>query len=391
MRKQKKQLLVNWVYYPPAGHVVEALKHAYAYFLPNQEQVEVSLLLNAASTPALTEPCGWLSKVYPVSVAEVIADQDQAACLQAIPKDWDYIVHDPRTHADTFIPNWDEPELIATQQVLRGLFQATQWQCESGGFQLHWDDQGLRGADTPLPYLANAKMPYPTPPAAQLFVQCYRHDGPKLCILLRSGAGIAQSPSMLAWAEICTALIAAIPNLRIYVTGLSEAGEGERGREIVTKQEIDQLAAQLPQVVNCYDIGMWNQIALIEMCDLFCSPHTGFAFVSQLVNTPWLVIAGCPWCEYQFNGVPFYSALPNCEHYPAQERVTTECGRRWVEERQVVCMEDQNIRNRLSDIVVGAHLLLEKRLTFAEACQSHVDKLKAAGRDPQRFSYFDWR
>jgi hypothetical protein len=391
MSKQKKQLLINWVYYSPAGHIIEALKHAYAYFLPSQEQVEVSLLLNAASTPALTEPCGWLSNIYPISLTEVIAEREKAACLQAIPKHWDYIVHDPRTHAETFIPDWDESELIATQSILRGLFSAREWQCESSGFQVRWHDQGLRGVDTPLPYLANAKLPYPTPPAAKMFVQRYHHNGPKLCILPRSGAGIAQSPSMTAWTEICSALIAAIPNLRIYVTGLSEAGEGELGREIVTKGVIDQLAAQFPQVVNCYDIGMWNQIALIEMCDLFCSPHTGFAFISQLVDTPWLVVAGCPWCEYQFNGVPFYSALPNCEHYPAQERVTTECSRRWVEERQVVCMEDQNIRKRISDIVTSAHLLLEKRLTFEEACQYHVDKLKAAGRDPERFIYFDWR
>jgi hypothetical protein len=39
---------------------------------------------------------------------------------------------------------------------------------------------------------------------------------------------------------------------------------------------------------------MWNQLALIEQCDVFCSPHTGFAFLAQFVGTPWLTIAGCP-------------------------------------------------------------------------------------------------
>ncbi|MEZ4865865.1 MAG: hypothetical protein R3C14_31415 [Caldilineaceae bacterium] len=386
----KKQLLVNWVYYDPAGHVVEALKHAYAYYAPNQDEVDVSLLLNGDSTPALAAPCDWIRTVYPISLSEVVADGDKAACLQGIPQHWDYIVHDPRTRADAFLPGWDEPALIATQQVLRAHLQATLWQGESGCFQNRWHDQGLRGADTPLPYQANAKLPYPTPPDAQAFVQRYRHDGPKLCILPRSGAGLAQSPSMNAWTEICTALVDAIPDLRIYITGLSEAGAGERGSEVVTKQEIDQLAARLPQVVNCYDLGMWNQIALIEGCDLFCSPHTGFAFLSQLVDTPWLVVAGCPWPEYQFNGTPFYSALPNCENYPAQERTTTECGRRWVEERQVICMEDPNLRQRIPDIIAGARLLLAKTLTFDQACRLHVDKLKAAGRDPKRFLYFDW-
>lgn len=245
MSKQKKQLLVNWVYYPPAGHVIEALKHAYAYYLPNQEQIEVSLLLNAASTPALTEPCAWVSKVYPVSLAEVIADQEQAACLQAIPQSWDYLINDPRTRAEAFMPNWDEPELIATQQVYAGCCmpangRASQAVFKCVGMTRDYMDLTRRYPTWPMPNCPIQRRQIPnylcsvTNTMAQNFASSHA-----------VGRASPKAHQCMLPAEICTTL-AAIPNLRIYVTGLSEAGAGERGRSI-TKQEIDQLAAQLPR------------------------------------------------------------------------------------------------------------------------------------------------
>ncbi len=41
-----KTLLVNWVYYRPVGHVVEALKLAKGYKLANRD-LEVHMMLNA--------------------------------------------------------------------------------------------------------------------------------------------------------------------------------------------------------------------------------------------------------------------------------------------------------------------------------------------------------
>lgn len=388
----KKKLLLNWVYYDPAGHVIEALKNAYGYFEPNQSRVEISVLLNAKSAIALAEACDWISTIYPISLDEVMAHGAQASCLQPIPKTWDYVVHDPRTRPEAFVPGWDEAELIAAQAVLRPLFQATEWQDDSPGFEDRWHSAGLWRADTPLPYRANAQLVYPVPQAARDWVRRYQHDGPTLCILPRSGSGIAQSPSLRVWEQICTALAASIPNLRIYITGISQPWGGEPGVDSVVEADIDRLCERNGHIVNCYDIGMWNQIALIEACDLFCSPHTGFAFISQFVGAPWLIIAGCPWIEYLFNGTPFYSALPDCKDYPAQERTDTECCRRWLAGQQVVCMEDANILKRMPDIVAGARLLLDRSLTFEQACALHVSKLKAAGRDPkrQRLWYFDW-
>ena len=68
-----KRLLINWVYYPPAGHVVEAIQHAHGYHAANPD-LAISLLLSADARKALglAEGCPWLADVYTVSLAELI-------------------------------------------------------------------------------------------------------------------------------------------------------------------------------------------------------------------------------------------------------------------------------------------------------------------------------
>jgi hypothetical protein len=150
------------------------------------------------------------------------------------------------------------------------------------------------------------------------------------------------------------------------------------------------MAKEVPGIVDCFDIGTWNQIALIEECDLFCSPHTGFAFVAQFVGTPWLTISGCPWAEYLFNGVPFYSALPDCPNYPACSHRDSICMQRWFDGAQPDCMSDEAINRRIPDILSGARLLLAYGFDFKETCVLHIQKLKARNANPDHFRYFDW-
>ena len=88
--------------------------------------------------------------------------------------------------------------------------------------------------------------------------------------------------------------------------------------------------------------------------------------------------------------MPFYSALPECPNYPGAAYPESECMRRWNECVQPDCMADAAIQRRIPDIVAGARLLLERRLSFPEACQLHIDKLKSAGYDVKKgFGYFD--
>jgi hypothetical protein len=376
-----KQLLINWAFYPPAGHCAEALKHTYGYHLANRDQVEISLLLNADTPVELAQACPWIKQVYAVSLPEVVEQKEKAPCLQAIPREWDYLITDTRVKPEAWSAGWDEDELIETQAVLQPLLHARFWSGYTLGWGGKWLDQGTIGQDTPLPYHVNPSVTLPVPPAAREFVQQYQHAGPKMTLLPASGAGLAQSPSLPAWEQVCQALVESIPDIRLYVTGITGWGH-------VSSADVDGLAARVSNVVNCFDIGMWNQLALIGQCDLFCSPHTGFAFFAPMVRTPWLTISSCPWGEYLFNGMPFYSVLPDCPDYPSGERMETECTKRWMAEQQVCCMEDANVVKRIPDLIAGARLLLDPSFTYERAGELHIEKLKALGRDPMHFPYF---
>jgi hypothetical protein len=381
-----KMLLINWVFYLPAGHVAEALQHTYGYYLANKDHVEISLVLNAQSPTDLARACPWIARVYEVSLAEVVEHKEQAPCLQSIPRVWDYVITDPRVKPERMVAGWDEEDLIATQAVLQPFFQARLW----SGYSLGWEndlfgggylDQRTIGQDTSLAYRVNPHLRLPVPAAAREFVQRYQHAGLKLCILPVSTAGLAQSPSPRAWEQVCAAFAEAFPGVRMYITGITYLiDEGRRVGFDFGPEDARRIAAQVPGVEECFDIGMWNQLALMEQCDLFCSPHTGFAFFSQMVGTPWLTIAGCPWGEWLFNGVPFYSAFPDCPNYLAGSDRETECWKRWIACEQVRCMEDANVVKRIPGILAGARLLLDPTFTYERAMQLHIEKRKALDR-----------
>lgn len=384
----KQKLLINWAYYNPVGHLFEALQHARGYYAANHHAVDVYLLVNAASPTALVEACPWIAGVYSIDFADVVAHGEQAASLRAIPQEWEYIITDPRVRAEALRPGWDEDDLIATQAVVQSYLRATEWSGFSRGWECTWNTTGLLGTDDPLPYAANARFTLPLPHDAQAFVQRYHHDGPMICLLPGGSGGIAQSPSLELWAEMLRALATALPNLRVCVTGISRRIGGQTFTRDFSPTAIDELAQRLPFVTNCFDIGLWNQVALISASDILLAPHTGFAFTSQFVGTLWLALSGCPWPEYIFNGIPFYSVIPNCASYPAEGHTERECNQWLARGEKARCMEDEQLRARIPDLLQGAHFLLNPAVTYEQAIARHVANLRRQNRDMNQFRFF---
>jgi hypothetical protein len=81
--------------------------------------------------------------------------------------------------------------------------------------------------------------------------------------------------------------------------------------------ELRELLSHHSAPVDCFDIDLVEQLAIVESCNVFLSPHTGFSLAALAVGTPWLTISGGPWFECYFNHVPFRSILPDVERYPA--------------------------------------------------------------------------
>ncbi len=104
-----------------------------------------------------------------------------------------------------------------------------------------------------------------------------------------------QYPSIKFWTSLFKDINKKYPSCRIYLTGITKNNSKGTITLAYTSKELTYLGNKFDNIVNCYDIGFWNQIALIKNCDVFIAPHTGFAFLAPLVKTPWLAISGRLW------------------------------------------------------------------------------------------------
>jgi hypothetical protein len=129
-------------------------------------------------------------------------------------------------------------------------------------------------------------------------------------------------------------------------------------------------------MIDCYDIGLWNQLAIVKQSDVFLSPHSGFAFLAPCVNTPWLAISGGDWPEYFFNHVPFYSVLPDNPEYPCYgDSSTLDSGHRT---GKIPDMDPQKFDKRIPEIVEAAKLLMDDGFTYEKALQRHRRNIQNA-------------
>ncbi len=369
----KKKLLLNWVYHPPVGHAVEALKLAKGYSLANKN-LDVYLLLNADTPTELADACPWIKKTYPISTDEVFKYGEKAKCLKMIPKNWDYINNDNR--AGRLVNGNDRAELVKTQEVLHQIFHTKNYVKQSK------DNQ-----DSVLSFAPNPKIILPVPAKAKAFVKKFKHRGPTITIMLGGTKGLRQSPSVEMWLKICLALEKAIPNLKIYFTGITKSDHNRTFTKDFTLDDINYLTEHLKNAESAYNIGLWNQIALVKKCGAFLSPHTGFAFLAFAVGTPWLEIATCRWPLYFVNDVPFYSVLPLCKSYPSLDNRSKECDRLLREGKSVACVADDLIVKKIPEIVKGTKLLLDKSFTYQKAIKLHLRKIKK-GYDINNFPSF---
>jgi hypothetical protein len=161
-------------------------------------------------------------------------------------------------------------------------------------------------------------------------------------------------PSVAAWRLIMDAL----PEGGIALVG--RLGGGRRTSTSIGRDELADLLAHPRAPVDCFDLPLGEQLAIVEACDVFISPHTGFGLAALAVGTPWLTISGGRWFEYFFNRVPFRSIIPDTERHPFPS------------------MSDERIRDDLDRIVAAAGELAAGTLDYERALREYFDELVAA-------------
>ncbi len=65
-------LLLDWLYYEPVGHMVEALKVSRGLTSKNPG-LRVTVLINSDAPLTLADACPWVERVIPIDLEEVVA------------------------------------------------------------------------------------------------------------------------------------------------------------------------------------------------------------------------------------------------------------------------------------------------------------------------------
>jgi hypothetical protein len=355
-----KRLLLNYLCRAFVGHSVEALRYARGLLEANPG-TEVHLALSDRCVPEIAQGCPWLTRVYPIHLADL-------PDLGHLPTDWDYIVDDLTIVHET--DTIDSALLDAEALALRRYYQLT-------AEVLTAKARGTLSPSLRLPkglaYRPQAQVTLSVPAANRSFVERYRHTGPKIGVLLGGSFAYQWYPDVSSWIKILGALRESLPAARFHVTGVRQPGHGQTRTAGYTDQDIAQVLTSGPDTVDCYDIGFWNQVALMESCDLIIAPRTGFAALALCVGTPWLTISGGDWPEYFFNGVPFYPVLPDDPDYPYRAQLYPEDT-----PTKIPSMRPANLDRKIPEIVEAASLLLNPDFTYAASVQRYRENIARA-------------
>jgi hypothetical protein len=360
----RKRLLINWVYYPAIGHTIEALRYVMNFRRANPDLL-IGLALNARAGVELAGCVPGLDSVYPVRVeAFEEAGVDGLAELAPIPREWDYLLVDPRHSYPMGWAALDRCETAFQQYIRAGVVD-------------NWSQPVEE-----FPPGHNGPLELVLPQTARDFAQGFLTQGRSPCIsmVLGSGAEPSRTPPLAFWKQLVGALLSEYPNAEVYLLGaLRPAGTTTQG---ITRAWIEELSAAFPQVRDAFDLGLLNQLAIAQRCDLHISPHTGMSFAVQCVGTPWLVISGGDIAENIVNGVPFASIYPDCDRYPcgpwfAPEKnpMLPECEDRRQLKRPFLCLSEERLMEKLPNFLESARALIRKERPYLTGVEEHYQSM----------------
>lgn len=364
-----KTLLVNWVYYKPVGHALEAIQTARGFYEADND-LKISILLNSETPCELGEVCSWIEKVYPIDVIQVNELGLKADCIKNIPKEWDYIVTDERYVNN---PGSYAESLKYVNDLIVDYFQARIWK----GCRLQPPFENAPE------YKVDNVVRFQIPFNAKKDVEKYANTGLKICFLPAGASPVNIYPNAQWWSDMISAVTKRFPDVKFYMTGAKSRAGNRSASYTFTEADISMILSKNDNVENCFDIGFINQLALLEFCDILIAPHSGFAFLASCVNTPWLSLSGASWPEYFYNRTKFYNVLPQCTDYPCYTGMKEECESNINAGKMIECMNNENLS--IQDVIKGIELLTDPDFSFKKSVNLYVENLTKNAYDLNKF------
>jgi hypothetical protein len=332
------------------------------------------VLLNGATPAELAACCPFVARVYPVGYVDFLGREgDPAAALEEVPRDWDYVVDDRRSR---------DPRQLEFRG-LRLYYEAAHRHFRA---RVH---HGTAGSEPPA-YQPHGRLRLELPEASRKrAADTVCRGGVRIAFMPAGSSEPSRYPSADGWAVVVSALAAAFPDACFCLIGKLE--RDARTSTSASAEDFERIAAAASRAVSVVDEPLLDQLAHVEACDLFLSPHTGFGPAALSVGTPWLTLSGGPWHEWFFNGVPFYSVIPDTTRYPCFTQI--DGPPLLVEDDgapRTPSMTRSRIEDDLPELVEAARLLVGGRLGYEEALQRYFPRLlEAYGGDRSRIFSFD--
>lgn len=349
---------MNFVYCDPVGHAIEALHYCHGYHRADPD-LRISLALSSGTPTELASLCPYISDVFPIEIEVFESNPTEFPGFAAIPAGWDWVVDDGRGHLK---------DQRAMFPGLAGYYDVADEHFSSTGSTI-----GAAGSQPPA-YLAGEPFRLAMPEGAcQYAEQLWKGARPRIAILPAGSGPRSVYPSLRSWRLILTALLERFPDATFCFVGkLKEDG---RTRTSFGRDEIDELLSAVPRWVDAVDLALIDQLAVVAACDVLVSPHSGFGMAALAVGAPWLTIAGNKWPEYYYNGVPFYSVLPDLERFPAYSGLEPDPEPVEDDGPRSPSMCYDRIHADLGEIVEGASRLIERRWPYETAMKDHFRRM----------------
>jgi hypothetical protein len=353
-----ERVLVNFFYAHPVGHAVEALAFAHGHHRADPTR-EISLALSAATPVELAHLCPWVAGAHAVDHPFLEPCDDSAARIGHLPRDWDWVLDDVRRHL---------PPQLELFPGMRDYYAATDAHLRAAS------GRRVAGFDPPS-YVPHAGLRLELPEAAAAAARAELGDGaPRIAIMPAGSSPRALYPSRASWELILDALDAEFPGARFVLVG--RMARDARTSTSLAAGEHAALLAHRSAPLDAFDRPLLEQLALVEACDVFLAPHTGFGMAALAVGTPWLTLSGGRWYEYFFNRVPFRSILPDTARHPSftqfeEPPLVDDDGPR------TPAMTQRRIREDLDRLLAGARELIAGELAYEDALATYFSELSA--------------
>jgi len=258
--------LLDFFYAQPVSHAIEALHHALALHRADPTR-ELSLLLNAATPTELATCCAFITATYPVRAPFVEPAPDADRSLHHVPRDWDWILDDPRRHQDF---------QFALFAGMRDHYAASD----------RWFN--ARIGRRPLGFEPPSRAPHQqlrlALPARARDAAAARAPQPARSLIAFMPAGSSHRssyPSLTSLECILDALWEAEPDVRVLLVG--RLRRDDRTATALGRSELERLLEHRMVADEVFDRPLLEQLAVVERCGVFISPHTGSGMAALAV------------------------------------------------------------------------------------------------------------